>query len=203
MSVMTVRKLMPLMIVVLMLTGTAIAAEDAHGEAGGISPFQGNFGNALWTLIIFFLVLFVLGKFAWRPILNTLQKRESFIRDSLESAKRDREEAEARLKEYEQQIRNARDEASALVDEGRRDADVVRKRIEEDARQAAQEMLERAKREIGIARDSALSDLYGQASDLAMTLARDIIKRELSAEDHQRMMQDALQQIREKGVNPN
>ena len=200
---MTVRKLIALLALVLMLTGTAMAAEEAHAEDGGITPFAGNLGNALWTLIIFFLVLFVLGKFAWRPILDTLQKREAFIRDSLESAKRDREEAEARLKEYEQQIRKARDEASAIVDEGRRDADVVRKRIEEDARQVAQDMLDRAKREIGIARDTALGDLYGQASDLAMTLARDVIQRELSPADHERMMQETLQQIREKGVNPN
>jgi len=200
---MTVRKPIVLVVLVLMLAGTAMAAGGGHAENESLSPFQGNLGNALWTLIIFFLVLFVLGKFAWRPILDALQKRESFIRDSLESAKRDREEAEVRLKEYEQQVRKARDEASAIVDEGRRDAGVVRKRIEEDARKVSQEMLERAKREIGIARDSALSDLYGQAADLAMTLARDVLKRELSPEDHQRMMHEALQQIREKGVNPN
>jgi F-type H+-transporting ATPase subunit b len=200
---MTVGKLTTLVILVLMVAGTAMAAGGADGEGESPSPFAGNLGNALWTLIIFFLVLFVLGKFAWKPILDALQKRESFIRDSLESAKKDREEAEVRLKEYEQRVRQARDEASAIVDEGRRDAGVVRKRIEEDARRVAQEMLERAKREIGIARDSALGDLYGQASDLAMTLARDVLKRELSPEDHQRMMQEALRQIREKGVNPN
>jgi F-type H+-transporting ATPase subunit b len=199
---MSIRKLMPIWVLMAMASNMAMAADPAH-EGGSPNPFSGDLGVALWTLIIFFLVLFVLGKFAWKPILDALQKRESFIRDSLESAKKDREEAEVRLKEYEQQVRDARDEASSIVDEGRRDADAVRKRIEEDARKAAQEMLERAKREIGIARDSALSEIHGCAADIAMTLAQDVLKRELSPEDHQRLMQEALQQIREKGVNPN
>jgi hypothetical protein len=61
-------------------------------RAGGV--FAGDVGNALWTLVIFGSVVFVLGKFAWKPILNGLQAREAFIRESLEEARRDRAEAE-------------------------------------------------------------------------------------------------------------
>ncbi len=73
-------------------------------------------------------MLFVLGKFAWGPILSGLQARENFIRESLETAKRDRDEAEARLREYEERLATARAEATAIVDEGRRDAEVVKRR---------------------------------------------------------------------------
>lgn len=81
-------------------------AEEHGGSAGG--PFEGNFGVALWTLIIFGIVVFVLGKFAWGPILGGLQAREKYIRESIEAAKRDREAAEARLKEYSDKLVGAR-----------------------------------------------------------------------------------------------
>ena len=72
----------------------------AHGEGGAISPFAGDFGNALWTLVVFAVLLWVLGRYAWGPVLRGLQGREQFIRAALEEAKRDRDQAEERLKEY-------------------------------------------------------------------------------------------------------
>src|SRR4051794_9307321 len=106
----------------------ALAQEAEHGGEAG-NPFAGDIGSALWTLLIFGLVVLLLGKFAWGPILNALQSRETFIREALETAKRDRDEAELRLKEYEDRLAQARSEASAIVDEGRRDAGVVKQRI--------------------------------------------------------------------------
>ena len=98
--------------VVAALMAALPAFAEEHAESAG-GPFEGNFGVALWTLIIFGIVVFVLGKFAWGPILGGLQAREKFIRESLESAKRDREAAEARLKEYSDKLVTARAEATA------------------------------------------------------------------------------------------
>jgi len=185
----------------LVLVQVAQAAEE-HGAAGHeeVSPnlFGGDLGNAIWTLLIFFLLLVVLGKFAWKPLLSALQNREKFIRESLEIAKRDREQAEARLKEYEQRLMKAHEEASAIVDEGRRDAEVVKRRIEEEARQSSEAVLERAKREIGLARDTAVKELYEQSAQLAMEMAGSVLKRQLAPEDHQRLVQDALTELRQK-----
>lgn len=175
---------------ILVLAQAAFAAE-AHGE-GAVSPFTGNLGNAIWTLLIFGLVLYVLGRFAWGPILTGLQRRERFIYESLETAKRDREAAEARLKEYEHRLAAAREEASRIVEEGRRDAEVTRRKIEEEARSASDAMIERAKREIGVARDTALRDLYDHSADLATSMAMAVLKRQISQEDHSRMIQEAL-----------
>jgi F-type H+-transporting ATPase subunit b len=169
--------------------------EVALGSEGGESEpslFGGDFVISICTLIIFGLVVLLLARFAWGPLLSGLQKREKFIRESLESARRDREEAEARLREYEERLQKARDEATALVEEGRRDADVVKRRIEEEARASADATIERAKREIGVARDTALRDLYQQSADLAMHMAGTVLKRQLSPEDHQRLVDDAL-----------
>ncbi len=80
------------------------AAQEHEAQ---LSPFAGNVGNALWTLVIFVIVVVVLGKFAWGPVLSLLQQREEFIHRSLSDAKRDRDEAEARLKEYAAKLQSA------------------------------------------------------------------------------------------------
>ena len=88
----------------------------AAGEGGENNIFAGDVGNILWTLIIFGLVLFILGRYAWKPLLEILQQREDLIRNSLEEAKRDREEAKARLAEYEERLTAARAEARSAKD---------------------------------------------------------------------------------------
>ena len=169
----------------------AAPAGDDHG-GGGTNIFAGDLGNILWTLLVFGLVVFVLGKFAWGPLLETLQKREDFIRESLQSAKSDRESAEARLREYEERLNQARAEATAIVEEGRRDGEVLRQRIEEDARAEADKIIERSRREIDIARETAVKELYELSARLATDLAGKIVGRELRAEDHERMIRESI-----------
>jgi F-type H+-transporting ATPase subunit b len=170
----------------------ALAQEAEHGGGGANNPFAGDIGNALWTLVIFGLVVIVLGKFAWGPILGTLQARETFIREALETAKRDRDEAELRLKEYEDRLAQARSEATGIVDEGRRDAVVVKQRIEDDARHEADKMIERAKREIQIATETATKELYQLSTRLATQMAGKVIGRELTPQDHERLIAESL-----------
>ncbi|HEX3131713.1 MAG TPA: F0F1 ATP synthase subunit B [Thermoanaerobaculia bacterium] len=169
----------------------ALAQEAEHGGEAS-SPFAGDIGNALWTLVIFGIVVIVLGKFAWGPILNALQARETFIREALETAKRDRDEAELRLKEYEDRLAQARAEATAIVDEGRRDALVTKQRIEEEAQREADKRLERAKREIQIATETATKELYQLSTRLATEMAGKVIGRELNPQDHERLIAESL-----------
>ena len=102
----------------LLVPSLALAAESG----GENNLFAGDIGNAVWTLAIFLVVVFVLGKFAWGPLLEGLQQREQFIRDSLEQAKSENDRAQQLAQEYEQRIAEAKAEATAIVDEGRRDA---------------------------------------------------------------------------------
>lgn len=180
-----------------------LPAAPVFGSEGGEGPslFTGDLGNIIWSLLTFVAVLVVLGKFAWGPILSTLQKREDFIRDSLEQAKRDRQEAEARLKEYEQRLQTARKEATDIVEEGRRDAEVVKHKIEETARGEATATLERAKREIGIATDTAVKQLYTLSATLATEVASRIIRKELDPKDHERLIAESLEELESVGGN--
>jgi len=178
------------------------AAPEAAEHGGSESNlFAGDFGNAAWTLVIFLLVVFILGKFAWGPLLSTLQQRESFIRDALAAAKNDREAAQARLEEYTTKLQEARAEASAIVDEGRRDAEVVKGRIEQEARDEAGKMIERAKREIGVAKATAIRELYETSATLATEVAARVIKREVKAADHERLIKDAIEQLGTQDLN--
>jgi F-type H+-transporting ATPase subunit b len=177
------------------LAAAPVVQAAEHGEAGKPSLFAGDLGNAIWTLVIFFVLLVVLRKFAWKPLLKALQDREKYIHESLASAKRDRESAEARLKEYEQRLAQARTEAGAVIDEARRDAENVKRKLEDDARKSAEGIAERAKREINLARDTALKELYEQSARLAMNMASQVLQRQLTPEDHQRLVRDALSKL--------
>jgi F-type H+-transporting ATPase subunit b len=185
------------------LAGLALAAPALAAEAEHEAPslFAGDLGNSFWTALIFLIVLVVLGKFAWGPILTTLQARESFIREALEKAKHEREAAEARLREYEEKLAGARAEASAIVDEGRRDAEVVKRRVEEEAKQQADQMIERAKREIQIATDTATKSLFTLSAKLATDMAARVIGRELTMQDHERLIGEGIDGLDGAGRN--
>ncbi len=177
----------------LLMVSPVLGSEGAGGET---TLFTGDLGNIIWSLLTFAAVLFVLGKFAWGPILRALQKREDFIRNSLEQAKQDRDQAEARLKEYSDKLQAAQNEGTAIVQEARRDAEVVKRRIEEDAKGEADAIIERAKREIGIATDTAVKELYSLTAKLSTDVAARIIRKELDPAQHERLIAESIEELR-------
>ncbi len=178
------------------------AARPAFASSGGEENiFSGNLGNAVWTLVVFGTVLFVLGKYAWGPLLDVLQKREQFIHDSLAEAKKDRDEAEIRLAGYTSKLQEARGEASEIVEEGRRDAEVVKERIEEEAREESRKILDRAKREIDLAKQTAIKELYTSSATLATEMASRILRKELSAAEREKLVARSLDELDQLDTN--
>ena len=172
---------------------TEVFAAAESGESPSI--FTGDLGNVIWTLVTFVAVVIVLGKFAWGPVLTALQKREAFIRNSLAEAKKGQEQAEARLRQIEERLAAAHQEAGAIVDEGRRDAEEVKRRIQQETRRESDEMLERATREIGLARDTAVKELYGLTATLATEAASRVVGKEINAADHERLIAEAIAEV--------
>lgn len=175
----------------------AAAADAAHG--GKPNLFDADIGNFIFTLIIFGAVVYILGKYAWRPVLNVLNEREASIRSALETAQHERHQAEQLLKDYQAQLERARQEATAIVEEGRRDAEHVRQRLLEEARRESAELTERARREIQLATDTAAKELYDLTADLATQIAGKVVAKTLSAEDHKRLVEESLAAIRAEG----
>ena len=183
------KKLLTVAFVVL-ATLPLYAAEEAP-----LSPFAGNLGNAVWTLVIFVLVVLVLGKFAWGPVLSLLQQREEFIHKSLSDAKRDRDAAEARLKDYAAKLQSAQAEAVGIIEEARKDAERLRDELRQRARTEADTMLKNAERQIDLQTTRAVQQIRREAVDMSVAIASKLLQRNISKEDNEKLINDALKQM--------
>jgi F-type H+-transporting ATPase subunit b len=186
---------------ILFLLFAAVPLRAAE-EGAAFSPFAGDVGNAVWTLIIFVIVVLVLGKFAWGPVLALLKQREEFIHNSLADAKRDRDEAEARLKDYAAKIQNSHAEASAIVDKAHKDAERLRDELRQRAQSESDAMIKKAEREIEAQTTQAVRQIRQEAVDMSVTIAAKLLQRNLTKEDNQKLIADALKEI-ESASRPN
>jgi len=182
------------------LPGLVLASSAEGGEA---NPVSLDLWQSVFTILVFVLLVVILSRTAYGAILDGLQKRERFIRESLDVAEKARKAAETHMHEYEEKLRKAREEASAIVEEGRRDAEVVRRRIEGEAHESCENMLQRARREIEISRDTALKALYEETANLAASLAVSALNRQISPEEHQRLVMDALRDLGQRQSSAN
>jgi F-type H+-transporting ATPase subunit b len=153
---------------------------------------------AVFTAIIFLVLLAVLWYFAWGPIIEGLKKREESIAEEIAAAERSNEKAQELLAQYEKRLASASDEVRALLDQGRREADAQRQEIIAAAQDAARTEKERAVREIGAAKNEALSELAQRSVDTAVDLAGRIVGERLGAADHTRLIREALEKFPSK-----
>jgi F-type H+-transporting ATPase subunit b len=179
----------------LVLTCAALPATVLAQEAEAPNPFSGNVGNALWTLVIFVLVVLILGKFAWGPVLGLLKDREKFIHDAVAGAKHDREQAEASLKEYTEKLRQARVEADQIISSNRADAERFRDEIRAKAKEEAAAIVANAQKQIQIESDRAIQQIRHEAIDLSVMIASKLLQRNLTKEDNERLIDEALRQV--------
>jgi F-type H+-transporting ATPase subunit b len=169
---------------------------DAHGGHGGEheapSPLKVDFDLAIFTVLIFVLLLVVLGKFAWGPIASALDLRERKISDNIAAAEQLNQEAKRLLGEYEAKLSAAREEVRGILDEARRDAEHAGQEIVAKARTDAQAETQRGKVEIETATAQALNELARSSANLAVDLAGRIVGAKLTAGDHAKLIEDAL-----------
>jgi F-type H+-transporting ATPase subunit b len=180
------------LLALLVLAAVPAWAADKAGEEGRdlIMPVWAEVGVAIGTFLI---LLFILGKMAWKPILNGLQEREATIKKALDDAQKANEDALALLAQYEGKMEEAKSEAQAIADEARRDAEAAKRHIEEDATANARKTLERSLREIDQAKHKALDDLLQDVTNIASEAASRIVQRHLSPEDNAALVDVVVQ----------
>jgi F-type H+-transporting ATPase subunit b len=191
-----------LLAVLVLLAGPALAWADEHHPGTGepeeepslLSP---AFDLGIWSIVIFVLLLIVLRVFAWGPILEGLQKRESQIRASIKEAEDARSSAQQMREQLQQEMNNAQDKVRALMDEARKNGEHLREQMVSDARKEIQSERERLHREAELARDQALQQIVNQTADLAVLVSTKIIPRQLSADDQRRLVDEALGDLRQ------
>ena len=147
---------------------------------------------ALFTGILFVVLLAVLWKFAWGPIAAGLDSREKGILGQIEQAGRTNEEAKELLGQYEKRLGDAGLEVRELLDKARRDADAQKQQIVADAQDAAKAQTDRSLREIEAAKQYALQEMAAKSVDVAVELAGKVVSRELKKDDHSKLITEAL-----------
>lgn len=151
-----------------------------------------NPGLIIWTFITFFIVLYVLKRFAWRPLLNALESREEGIKSDLSRAEHAREESERLLNEHRKNLQFAEAEARNIIDEARSTADQLRAEILEKAQSAAKALTAQAKAEIQREKETALAQLRAEVANLAIQAAGRILDENLDVERHRRIVDSFL-----------
>lgn len=169
------------------------AAEGAETAKGGLLTPSG--GLMFWTLIIFVILLFVLSRAAFKPMLAAVEAREKSLEDAIAGAKADREAAAKLLAEHKSQLEAARGEAQKLIAEGRSVGDKVRADMIEETRHQQQEMLERARREIESEKERAIADLRREAVELAIAGAGKVIEKNLDDASNRQIVESFLSSI--------
>jgi len=157
-----------------------------------VQPDPGLF---IWTIVTFLGLLWALKKLAWGPLLEALETRQNAIRKSLDDAQQAKVELERLHAESGLIIQKARVDADAIVSQSRADGERLREEIRAKARTEADHIVKNAERQIQLETSRALEQIRREAVDLSVMIASKIIQRNLTKEDNERLIDEALRQV--------
>jgi F-type H+-transporting ATPase subunit b len=157
-----------------------------------VQPDPGLF---IWTILTFLVLVGLLTRFAWRPLLAALDSRQNAIRKSLDDARQARQDLERLNQESAQILNTARVEADQIIVRGRSDAERLREDMRQKARTEADGIVKNAERQIQLETARALQQIRSEAVDLSVMIASKLIQRNLTKEDNERLIEEALKQV--------
>ena len=157
-----------------------------------VQPDPGLF---IWTILTFLALVFLLAKFAWRPLLEALDTRQQGIRKALDDAQTAKRELEQLEQQSVQILRKARADAEAMMVQTRVDADRLREEMRQKAKAEAEGIMRNAERQIQLETGRAIQQIRAEAVDLSVSIASKILQRNISKEDNERLIADALKQV--------
>jgi F-type H+-transporting ATPase subunit b len=153
-------------------------------------------GLYIWAIVTFLVLLALLTKFAWRPLLLALDTRRQTIQKALDDAEKARQELERLNRESEQIIRQARVDAESIISLTRTDAERLREEMRQKARAEAEGIVKAAERQIQLETARAIQQIRHEAADISVAIASKLIQRNLSKEDNEKLIDEALAQLR-------
>jgi F-type H+-transporting ATPase subunit b len=168
---------------------------EAALASGGPEFYPGDLGQAIAAIAIFGLLLFVLGKWAWGPIVRQLQDREQAILETIETTQRHQGEAEDLLSQYKNKIDNAETEAAEILERSLKNAGSEGEKVIEAARQEARESVKRGLAEIKQAKRQAIRDMREATAELATEIAGAIIDESLTPQVHDNLVDASIKAI--------
>ena len=170
---------------------------EVHGGANAPNPLvQLDPGLFIWTILTFLILFFVLSKFAWRPLLEALESRENTIKSSLDDAEKAKQELESLNAETETIISEARSEAQSIRLEAKSAAEKVKADIIAQAGEDVKKLRDENEKQIQVEKDRAINEIRQEVVDLTLTVAERVIRKNLSKEDNQDLIEDSLKTLK-------
>lgn len=174
-------------------------AASGHGAEGGhdkpnliplnASQMAEQAPLAIWTVVVFLVLLGLATKFGWKPIVAAMHDREHHLQAVLEDTEKARNEAEGLLRQYKSEMASASDKIKALLDEARRDASTTAQEIVNKAQAESDALKQRAERDINQARDEALVEIWSKAADVSVQVAGKVLQKSLTEAEHKRLVE--------------
>jgi len=169
-----------------------VVSETEFGSAGLLSV---KGGLAFWTTLTFILLLILLTKFAWKPILSALKQREDAIKDSLEQAEKAKDEAKQILAENQNSLAKAEDESKKIIEQSRIFAQNLKDQMIKDSKDQAKKLLEEASAEIDRKKNAAFDELKNQIAEISVQAAEKILKENLDPEKNKKLVDKYISDI--------
>lgn len=166
---------------------------QAEGDDGGSNPLlEPSPGLMIWTLVMFLITLFILKRYVFGPVGAAIEKRRNEIAQSIEEAERSRDEAQALLEDYRARLAEARREADALREQGRKEGERQGQELVQQAQGQRERVLADAEAQIVAQARAAAGGLKDEVVDLALMAAERVSRKSLSDEDHRRLIEEAI-----------
>ena len=178
-------------VVVLLVLSASACALASGGEAAAEEQgiFSGTFADSLWTLIAFVLLLVILTKVAWKPLVKQLQARQDYIKQQIDAADTSRKDAEALLDQYKQQ-------GVEIVNKLTAQAQLLEKEMIGKAGDEIAQMKRRAQADIEYARIAASQQMWQEAEDMLLALSGEIVGRAVTHEDNLRLLYESIEKLK-------
>jgi F-type H+-transporting ATPase subunit b len=168
-----------------------VAAESSGGSFL-VSP---NVGLMIWTLVVFGLSMWFLGKYAFPRIQEALDKRQRAIEESLDTAERARREAGELLDEYRERLADAREQADDIVSRARKAGEVHEAEALADAKRKREDMMEQTRREIEAETRRAIQEIRAEVADLTVLATEKVTRKTLSEDDQRKLVEEAVAEL--------
>jgi len=174
------------------LAQIVVAAEESGGGKFLVTP---GIGLMVWTLLIFFFTMWVLSKVAFPRIQEALEKRANAIRENIEAAERQRQEADKLLEEYRGRLQEAREQADDILARSRKAGDTAKAELAAEGKERREELLAAAKRDIEAETRRSLEQIRKEVANLTVLATEKVTRKSLDDADHKRLIEDALGEV--------
>lgn len=169
----------------------------AHGDEGAsaVNPLDFQTDLAIFTVVVFVLLLLILWKSAWKPIAHSLDQREERIRNEIAAAEKANADARGLLEQYQARLAAAENEVREIVERGRRESERIGREMLDKSRAEATAEKDRAMRDIETATSAALKELAERSATLAVELAGRILQAKLGPAEHAQLIEQAVERF--------